>query len=99
MQKQGYATDITTDLALDFLRSGETNEPFCLVYQFKAPHRPFTPAPRHADLFSEVDIPEPSTFEDDYAGRRIAALAEDMRFDNPCSLTPGLVWAGVATHP
>ena len=40
-----YATDITTDLALDFLRRNDADRPFCLVYQFKAPHRPFSPAP------------------------------------------------------
>lgn len=79
IQKEGYATDITTDLALDFLR--RTSPPFCLVYQFKAPHRPFTPAARHAGLFDDVEIPEPETFNDDYATRRIAAIAEDMRFD------------------
>ena len=33
----GYATDITTDFALDFLRQGDPAKPFCLVYQHKAP--------------------------------------------------------------
>lgn len=87
VQKQGYAGDITTDMALDFLRQGERDaqddlaQPFCLVYQFKAPHRPFSPAPRHAHLFEDIDVPEPPTFDDDYSTRRIAELAEDMRFD------------------
>jgi arylsulfatase A-like enzyme len=81
IQKQGYATDITTDLALEFLERRDPNRPFCLVYQFKAPHRPFTPAPRHAHMFEDIEIPEPETFHDDYETRRIAALAEDMRFD------------------
>ena len=81
VQKQGYATDITTDMALDFLRQGDGSQPFCLVYQFKAPHRPFTPAPRHADLYADIDIAEPATFDDDYATRRIAAAALDMQFD------------------
>jgi len=95
VQKQGYATDITTDLALDFLRRRDPSRPFCLVYQFKAPHRPFAPAPRHARLFADVEIPEPSTFDDDYATRRVAAVAEDMRFDQSLAgdyddLPPGL---------
>jgi arylsulfatase A-like enzyme len=76
----GYATDITTDLALEFLRK-EDSRPFCLVYQHKAPHRPFTPAPRHAHLFDQIELPYPATFNDDYATRRIAKEAEDMRFD------------------
>ena len=59
VQQQGYATDITTDLALRFLESSDASRPFCLVYQFKAPHRPFTPAPRHAELFADLIVPEP----------------------------------------
>ncbi len=81
VQKQGYATDLTTDLALNFLRGTDRSRPFCLVYQFKAPHRPFTPAPRHADMFEDIEIPEPETFNDDYATRRVAEMAEDMRFE------------------
>lgn len=82
----GYATDITTDLALDFLSKTPRNQPFCLLYQHKAPHRPFQPAPRHAHLFDNVELPYPETFDDDYATRRMAQEAEDMRFD--ISLAP-----------
>ena len=32
-------------------------------------------------MFQNVDIPEPETFNDDYATRRIASIAEDMKFD------------------
>ncbi len=81
VQKEGYASDITTDLALSFLDGCDRDKPFCLVYQFKAPHRPFTPAPRHEHLYSDIEIPEPDTFYDDYATRRIAGTAEDMKFD------------------
>ena len=81
VQKKGYATDITTDLALEYLESVDKNRPFCLVYQFKAPHRPFTPAPRHRALFDALEIPEPATYDDDYGSRRVAAEAADMQFD------------------
>ena len=96
-KESGYATDITTDFALDFLRRGGAG-PFCLLYQHKAPHRPFTPAPRHADMFADIDWPKPSTYDDDYATRRVAAEARDMRFeislegdypDLPPGLSPG----------
>ena len=76
----GYATDITTDFALDFL-GRQDGGPFCLLYQHKAPHRPFTPAPRHASLFEDVEWPKPPSYDDDYATRRVAAEAEDMRFE------------------
>lgn len=77
----GYATDITTDLALNWLKQPKDGAPWCLVYQHKAPHRPFKPAPRHAKLYDGVELPYPATFDDDYATRKIAREAEDMRFD------------------
>jgi len=77
----GYATDITTDLALDFLKNSGPEKPWCLVYQHKAPHRPFKPAPRHAAMFSDIELPYPETFNDNYDTRRLAKEAEDMRFD------------------
>jgi arylsulfatase A-like enzyme len=83
---EGYATDITGDLALEFLDGIAPSQPFCLVYQFKAPHRPFTPAPRHANLFADVEPQKPPTYNDDYSSRALAAVAEDMRFD--VSLAP-----------
>lgn len=82
----GYATDITTDLAINFLKGQIPAQPWCLVYQHKAPHRPFLPASRHAKLYENVDIPHPPTYDDDYKTRRLAAEAEDMRFD--VSLAP-----------
>jgi len=78
---QGYVTDITTDFALDFLKADRGDQPFCLVYQHKAPHRPFTPAPRHADLYNDIEWPYPPTYNDDYATRDVAVRAEDMRFE------------------
>ena len=92
----GYATDLTTDFALDFLRQ-PSEQPWCLVYQHKAPHRPFLPPPRFAKLYENVEIPYPPTFDDDYRTRKVAAEAEDMRFavsiagdypDLPANLTP-----------
>ena len=84
-QYPGHVTDITTDMALEFLSQPDPR-PFCLIYQPKGPHRPFTPAPRHANLFSEADLPLPPNFNDDFATRTIAREAEDMRFD--LSLAP-----------
>jgi len=80
-QERGYATDITADFALDFLRKHDSSRPFCLLFQTKAPHRPFTPAPRHATMFEDVEWPYPETYNDDYSTRKVAAQAEDMRFE------------------
>ena len=77
---KGYVTDIITDKALDYLKSLNGEDPFCLIYQHKGPHRPFTPAPRHKDLLPD-DLPHPETFNDDYATRLVAGKAADMKFE------------------
>jgi arylsulfatase A-like enzyme len=51
------------------------------VYQQKAPHRPFTPAPRHANLYDDIEWPYPETYNDDYATRSVAERALDMRLE------------------
>ena len=66
---EGYCTDIVTDLAIDWLDKGrDPDKPFMLMCQHKAPHRNWSPALRHLDMFKE-DIPEPETLHDDYSGR------------------------------
>ncbi|HSE71840.1 MAG TPA: sulfatase [Nocardioidaceae bacterium] len=78
--RPGYATDLITDLALDWLEQvGDGDEPWCLLVQHKAPHRPWVPAPRHATLFDDEQIDVPDTFFDDYAGRAQAAEQARMR--------------------
>lgn len=77
----GYVTDIVTDLSLDWLNARDRDRPFCLLVHHKAPHRPWEPDDKHAHLYEDVDIPEPETFDDDYAGRASAAAAARMRID------------------
>jgi len=77
--REGYATDVITDLALDWLGTVEQgDEPWCLLVQHKAPHRPWVPAPRHEHLFSD-GFEAPETFFDDYAGRATPAREARMR--------------------
>lgn len=83
---QGYATDIITDLSLDWLQERDRERPFFLMCHHKAPHRPWEPDEKHADMYSDVDIPEPETFDDDYSNRAQAAAAAKMRIDG--DLTP-----------
>ncbi len=67
---EGYATDITTDLALDWLKTGrDASKPFLLMCQHKAPHRTWAPGPDHLTMYDDVTIPEPPTLFDDYAHR------------------------------
>lgn len=76
---RGYATDLITDLCLDWLRARDRDRPFFLMCHHKAPHRAFEPAPRHAELFENETIPVPETFDDDYRNRARAAAAARMR--------------------
>lgn len=73
---EGYATDVVTDIALDWLESRDSEKPFCLLLHHKAPHRAWEPDVKDLDLFAETEFPLPDNFFDDYSGRQAAALAE-----------------------
>lgn len=78
----GYVTDITTDLALDWLeKQRDPSKPFVLMCQQKAPHREWEPALKYLHLFDDVTIPEPETLFDDYAGRGTAEKTQDMSIE------------------
>jgi arylsulfatase A-like enzyme len=57
----GYMDDVVTDKALGWLK-GRGEKPFCLFVFFKAPHRSWERAPRHAELFKDAVIPRPGTY-------------------------------------
>jgi len=74
----GYATNITTEIALEWLESGrDQSKPFCLFLHHKAPHRSWMPDLCDLDLFDDVTYPLPENFYDDYSGR-IAAANQEM---------------------
>ncbi len=50
-----YVTDELTNYAVRFLKK-EHNKPFMLYLSHKAVHAPFTPAKRHANLYSDIEI-------------------------------------------
>ena len=64
---------------LDHERDKE--KPFMLMYQFKAPHRPWEPAEEFHSLFNDGDFPHPPNFNDDYEGRK-AAKDQWMEIEN-----------------
>ena len=48
VEETGYVTDLITDEALEWLKSKRnSDEPFMLMYQHKAPHREWVPGPDH----------------------------------------------------
>ena len=82
-QIKGYATDVITDLAIEFLEKRPKDKPFFLKYHHKAPHREWTPDEKHRQMFAGKTIPEPATLRDDYAGRSDALKRNGQRvFDH-----------------
>ncbi len=77
-QIEGYVTNITTDLALDWLQSREDKEkPFCLMLHHKAPHRTWMPDLCDLGRFDSIDFPIPENFFDTYEDR-VAAQQQEM---------------------
>jgi arylsulfatase A-like enzyme len=77
--RRGYATDVITDLAIDWVGARDPHRPFLALIHHKAPHRAWEPAERHATLYKDRDIAEPPTLRDDYVGRSTAAVEARMR--------------------
>lgn len=97
MKFRGHSCDVVGDNALQFLADRPKDKPFCLLVHFKAPHRQWIPAPRYADRFKDVTIPEPRTFDDTLQGKPLAVRQAAMGvgamedFDNrgcPVTLAP-----------
>ena len=65
----GYVTDLLSDFSADFIRKQRPDKPFCLYLAHKAIHGPFTPAPRHATLFSNSAIQRSPNANDNLAGK------------------------------
>lgn len=76
-RKQGYVTDIITNLTEDWLDKRDKSKPFCVVIGQKAPHRPWLPDVRDLRRFEQTKFPLPANFYDNYEGR-IAAQNQDM---------------------
>lgn len=75
---QGYCTEITTELGIEWLETRPHDRPFFLLLHHKAPHRWWEPDPRNQALFKDRVIPEPETFWDDYATRPAALPANQQ---------------------
>lgn len=79
-REEGYVTDLITDKTLEWLISErDKDKPFFLMCQNKAPHRSWFPAERHYMMFDGINLPEPETLFDDYAGRSVALRQQKMR--------------------
>ena len=79
IRKEGYVTDIITDVSLDWLKKeAADDEPFMMMYLHKAPHRPWWPRADKFKEFTKKRFPEPATLFDDYKNRGTAAKTAEM---------------------
>lgn len=79
---EGYSTNLSTDFAIDWLASErKQDEPFMMVLQYKAPHRPWQPDTKYETLWDDVEFPYPATFNDDYKGRELTAGDTEMTME------------------
>jgi arylsulfatase A-like enzyme len=97
-KKTGYDTNITTDVAINWLDTRpDKSKPFMMMLQYKAPHRPWEPDTKYEKLWDEIEMPYPATFNDNYAGREKTAgdtemtmdffSRRDMKLQTPANLT------------
>lgn len=81
VQVEGYVTDIITEKSIEFMENVDTGQPFFLMCNHKAPHRPWEPAPKYKDIYSNHKFSYPETFNDDYETRSPAAKEADMKIE------------------
>jgi N-acetylglucosamine-6-sulfatase len=96
---EGYCTDLITDFSLNWLKEGrDPHKPFLLMCQQKAPHRNWSPHPRHFSLFKE-DVPEPATLFDDYSGRSELLKENEMSVRDHFFWTHDMKFHGESLFP
>jgi arylsulfatase A-like enzyme len=74
----GYATDIITDLSLQWVERLDGDDPWCVLIYHKAPHRSWEPDTKHDGMYRDP-VPVPDTFFDDYSTRSTSMRRARMR--------------------
>lgn len=70
---QGYATDIVTEDAIQYLdKVKDGQQPFMMMVQHKAPHRNWMPALRHVNKYDNVTFPVPNTYFTNHEGSTVS---------------------------
>jgi len=78
MPSEGYLTDLLSDKAIAWMEQKRNEGPFIVMIHHKAPHTPHHPAPRHQNFLEGVVLPEPDNLLDDYAGRAIREVKNEL---------------------
>lgn len=81
---EGYATDIITNMALDWLKKAtKKDKPFFLMIHHKAPHRNWMPPIRNINMYDSIQFPLPDTYFSEHknqiaAQQQLETVYEDM---------------------
>lgn len=82
VKEKGYATNLSTDFALTWLEENKAaDKPFLMVLQYKAPHRPWQPDTKYEQLWEDIEMPYPATYNDTYKGREQTAGDTEMTME------------------
>lgn len=88
IKETGYVTDVITDNAIHYLDSlRDSNKPFMLLYNHKAPHRQWWPSMHDLEDFKYKKIPVPQTLFDEYQSKSAASKDAEMRISDHMALT------------
>ena len=90
IREEGYATDVITDHAIEYLESRDKSKPFCLLVHHKAPHRSWQPNIKYLGEYENIKFPLPETFYDDYSTRGSAVRTQKMSVANDMTMVQDL---------
>lgn len=96
--EEGYATDLITKHAIEFMENRDKEKPFLLYVHHKAPHRPWMPDFKYLTMYDDVEFPMPDTFYDDYETRGAAAHDQRMTIDKDMSMIYDLKLYGMQDY-
>jgi arylsulfatase A-like enzyme len=78
---EDYMTDVLAAKAVDFVRRAPASQPFFLYLATFAPHKPSTPAKRHAGLFAGLQAPRTPSFNEPDVRDKPARIRTLKRLD------------------
>ena len=102
---EGYATDIITDDALDWIQNWRNDSlPFFMMVHHKAPHRNWMPALRHVNLYDSVRFPLPESYFPDFENQiaseeQMQTIYEDMYEGHDLKLSKEYGSTELASNP
>jgi arylsulfatase A-like enzyme len=74
---EDYGTDVYARKTIEFIqRSAKEGQPFFAHVSVYAPHWPTTPAPRHANLFTDAQAPRTPNFNEEDVGDKPSYIRE-----------------------